>query len=114
MQKKRSGLTLVEVIAAMLLFSIGALGLAAGSAVVARQMKSNHLRMQSASIARERDERFHARPCAALSSGGESRAGVRSTWTITTGAAASLDQQLERVSMNRRHSDRYLSAVPCD
>jgi prepilin-type N-terminal cleavage/methylation domain-containing protein len=110
----RSGLTLVEVVVAMLIFSVGALGLAAGSAVIIRQMAASQARMHSASSARSRAEQFSGSECASLSNGEDRNQGVRSTWQVTQGAAATLDQQMERVAADRIRTDRYLSAVLCD
>ena len=110
----RSGLTLVEVVVAMLVFSVGALGLAAGSAVIIRQMAASQARMHSASSARSRAEQFSGSECASLSSGEDRKQGVRSTWQVSQGAAATLDQQMERVAADRIRTDRYLSAVLCD
>jgi len=111
---KRRGLTVIEVIVAMLIFSIGALGLAAGSAAVARQISSNNLRVRAASAARSRAELAHALPCGSLSSGNERNAGIHSTWEVAQSGALTLDQQVERTDATGRHSDRFLSAAPCE
>jgi len=70
MFSRRAGLTLIEVIVAMLVFAVGALGLAAGSATIARQMSNTSLRSRSSSIARSRDERSHSLPCRCVPVGG--------------------------------------------
>ncbi|HEX2721954.1 MAG TPA: prepilin-type N-terminal cleavage/methylation domain-containing protein [Gemmatimonadaceae bacterium] len=114
MRYRRAGLTLIEVIVAMLLFTIGALGLAAGSAVVVRQIASNTLRSNASSIALSRAEGVSAAGCTGASSGDERRLGVRSVWSSNTGPALTLDQTLERTSVTGIRSDRFLSAVPCD
>lgn len=114
MRNERAGVTLVEVIVAILLFSTGALGLAATSAVISRQMTMTLLRSRSANLARERNERAYAADCAGISSGTETRDGIRSSWTITGGRAVLIDQQLQRPSTNGLRSDRFLSAAPCD
>jgi Tfp pilus assembly protein PilV len=110
----RAGLTLVEVIVAILLFTIGGLGLCAASAVMARQMSRTNLRMRSASIARVRDETFHASRCGTLLSGEETTSGIRSTWQVTSGLTPTLDQQLERQSMSAVRTDRFMSALSCE
>jgi prepilin-type N-terminal cleavage/methylation domain-containing protein len=110
----RAGLTLVEVIVAMLVFAVGALGLAAGSAAIARQMSITNLRSRSFTIARSRDEKSHSSPCSAPSAGSEYAAGVHSTWQVGQGSAVTLDQQLSRKSVAGAHVDVYLSAAPCE
>jgi Tfp pilus assembly protein PilV len=113
MRIERSGLTLIEVIVAILLFSTGALGLAAASAVIARQMTTSMLRSRSANFARERSEKAHAANCSLLSSGEESRDGIRATWTISQGQVATIDQRLERSTRTSVRSDQFISAIPC-
>lgn len=109
-----AGLTLIEVIVAMLVFTIGGLGLAAGSATIARQISANTVRARAAATARSRAEFAHALPCGALSTGEESVAGVRSEWQIAQPGPLILDQRLERTDAYGRHSDRFLSAAPCE
>lgn len=113
-RRRRSGLTVIEVIVAMLVFTIGGLGLAAGSAATVRQMSRTNLRMHSASIARMRDEAFHGSPCGTFFDGEETRSGVRSVWSVAPGNATTLDQHLERATMNDTHADHYLSAIACE
>ncbi len=109
----RYGLTLIEVIVAMLLFSVGALGMAAASAAITRQMTLSLLRSRAASIARDRNETVQSVGCSGISSGSETRQGVASTWTVTSGMTASLDQEVERQGINQLVTDHFLSAVPC-
>lgn len=113
-QPPRKGLTLVEVIVAMLVFAVGGLGLAAGSAVVVRQIARSTLRANSMTIARSRAERAHASGCSATSSGEERRLGIRSVWNVVPGPALTLDQTLERATTSGIHADRFLSAVSCE
>lgn len=112
--RERTGLTLVEVIVGMLVFTIGALGLAAGSAVVARQIASTTLGANAMAIARSRAERASAQGCSASTSGEERRLGVRSVWRASGGPVVTLDQTLEWLTQSGVRSDRFLSSVPCD
>ena len=114
MRSRRAGLTLIEVIVAMLLFSTGALALAAGSAAITRQMTVSLLRSRASTIARTREEKAHAGGCAGIGSGSESSQGIRSAWTFSSGPTATLDQALERRTISSQKTDRFLSAIPCD
>lgn len=111
---RRAGLTLIEVVVAILVFGVGGLGLAAGAAVVARQISLSSLRGHSASIARSRDELAHSMACGSFAGGEERRFGVRSIWDVSAGPVTMLDQSMERTTRSGLHADRYLSAVPCD
>jgi len=113
MTLNRNGLTLIEVIVAILLFSIGALGMAAASAAITRQMTMSLMRSRAASIARDRDEAAHATGCNGIHSGNETKQGIVSRWTVSQGLVASIDQEIERRGIGHEVTDHFLSAVPC-
>ena len=115
MRKTRAGITLIEVIVAILLFSIGSLGLAAASANITRQMTASVMRSRSALAARTRDEIAHSWPCSAVSSGALLRNGLREDWTVQSAPdATSLEQMIQRGSVSGMVIDRFQSAIPCD
>ena len=109
----RHGLTLIEVIVAILLFSVGALGMAAASAAITRQMTLSLLRSRAASIARTRDEEAHSVDCAGVVGGSETQQGIVSRWSISRGLVVSIDQEIERRGIVSQKTDHFLSAVPC-
>jgi prepilin-type N-terminal cleavage/methylation domain-containing protein len=113
MTNQRHGLTLIEVIVAMLLFSVGALGMAAASGAISKQMALSLLRSRAAMTARTRDEQAHAVPCASISSGSETRQGIESQWTVAHGSSATIDQTIARRGINALETDHFLSAIPC-
>ncbi|HMA21663.1 MAG TPA: prepilin-type N-terminal cleavage/methylation domain-containing protein [Gemmatimonadaceae bacterium] len=114
MRLHRAGLTLIEVVVAILVFSAGALGLAAATAAITRQMTASLLRSRAAGIARTRDETAHASGCASVSGGAEAQQGVSSTWRVSPGSVVTLDQDIERPTPIASRTDRFLSAIPCD
>ena len=77
------GYTLIEIVVAILIFTIGALALAAGSAVIGRTMTVNGHRDNATRIATSRLERIRAQ-CHGAGSGADSANGVRSVWNVTT------------------------------
>ncbi|MEO7822925.1 MAG: prepilin-type N-terminal cleavage/methylation domain-containing protein [Gemmatimonadaceae bacterium] len=81
-QSRQDGYTLVEVIIALVVFTTGALGLAAGSAVVARELGTNGLRAEAARVAASRHEIVHS-ACRSSRSGSEARGQLTSAWTIS-------------------------------
>ena len=111
--RSRTGLTLVEVIVAMILFSTGALGLAATSAFIARQVSLNNLRSRASFAARNRSEQAVAAGCTVLSSGSDTKDGIQSDWTVLIGAATTLDQSIQRSGQGGIRSDRIQSLVLC-
>lgn len=114
MRSDRVGLTLIEVVVSILIFAIGALGLAASSASIARQISSSTLRARSGETARERSELSSGTHCSALSSGESTSRGIRSEWTFSGGQVTTLDHRVRRTDAHGLHSDRFLSAIPCD
>ncbi|MEO5579919.1 MAG: prepilin-type N-terminal cleavage/methylation domain-containing protein [Gemmatimonadaceae bacterium] len=110
-----AGLTLIEVLVAMMIFTVGALGLAAASATIARQMGASAQRGYAASISRLRSERFHAAPCGASGSGTEQSRGLRSEWSVDRNTiSAELDNRVTRSTALGMRADRFMSGIPCD
>ncbi len=80
----RTGFTLVELIVAMLMLTIGLLGLAGVGAVVLKQMKGGTYQTIAASIAQSRFEQFEGDPCASIASGSATVRGMTETWTASS------------------------------
>jgi prepilin-type N-terminal cleavage/methylation domain-containing protein len=107
----RRGFSLVEVVIAMLVFAVGGLGLAASAAAIAKQIAASGLRADAATIARSRSETAHGATCGSFSSGEALVSGVRAVWTID---GSTLEQHLDRSDAFGSHSDRFISALPCN
>jgi len=110
----RNGLTLIEIVLALLVFSAGGLGLAASAATIARQISASSMRSDAAFIARTRAEQARSSPCADLADGEARLKGIHSTWTTSGIDGSTLDQRLERHDPFGSHSDRFLSIVSCE
>jgi prepilin-type N-terminal cleavage/methylation domain-containing protein len=111
---EKRGYTLVEIIVALVVFATGALGLAAGSAIVMREMATNGIRGAATRLARNRQETVHS-TCWTAQSGSEIAGGIRSEWTVSRPdssmirLAGSVSYQTYRGS----HSDPYTLAFRC-
>ncbi len=110
----RQGVTLIEVVIAILVFSIGGLGLAASAASIVRQLSANSLRVEAGLIARSRAESAHSSGCADLSGGETRSAGIRSVWSVAGSLPATLDLRIERSDHLGLHTDRFLVGIACD
>jgi prepilin-type N-terminal cleavage/methylation domain-containing protein len=108
----RTGFTLVEVIVATLVFSIGALGLAGSAAAIVRQISANSLRSDAAFIARRRAEHAWQTGCS-MQSGEERASGLHSVWSVGGGGVATLDHRVERSDTFGKHGDRFISSIRC-
>lgn len=113
--RARRGLTLIEIVVAILILSVGALALAGSSAVMVRRMAESARGAAAASVARSRLESSFATQCTALSSGGELILGVQSDWSVS-GSAKSTDIRQRVTYPTRRgtHTDDFLTAAPCE
>jgi prepilin-type N-terminal cleavage/methylation domain-containing protein len=77
-----AGYTLIEIIVALMVFTVGALGLAASTGVVARTMASNATRELIARVAVNKIETI-ASQCATATSGRETILQIESEWVTT-------------------------------
>ena len=80
--KLKAGYTLIEVIVALLVFTVGALALAASSAMIARAMATNALRERGGRVAVSRIELIKSE-CGTAASGSESVQQIQSSWSVT-------------------------------
>ncbi|MGH7665228.1 MAG: type IV pilus modification PilV family protein [Gemmatimonadaceae bacterium] len=86
----RDGFTLVELIVAIVILSIGVLGLASTAAVVTRQMSGGAQQTLAANVAQSRFERLRSVNCSQLaipSTGSATGRGMSETWTLAAGAS---------------------------
>jgi prepilin-type N-terminal cleavage/methylation domain-containing protein len=79
----RAGFTLIETVFAMFVFSVGALALAATTALVMRSLGESALRERAARIAAARLETLRSLGCGQAQSGTEQRGGFQTTWTVS-------------------------------
>jgi len=108
------GYTLVEIIVALLIFVTGALGLAAGSAVVVREMHASGLRADAGRLVASRLEIVRS-ACPTAGSGSETRGSITSQWTVVP-----FDSTVVRVSGSvtylaprGRRTEAYAATVAC-
>lgn len=110
---KRTGFTLIETVFAIFIFSVGALGFAATTAVILRSLGVSTARERSARIAAARLETLRSQRCGA-SSGSETTQSVQSVWTVApTGSGASLVERVTYMAAGSLRTDAYALTVPC-
>lgn len=114
MRKPPAGYTLIEVIIALFVFAVGALALAATSAIIAREMTTNSLRERSALAASNRLEILRSQ-CVATS-GEETRRGVKSTWSAARASARGITAEATTTrssSAGGEKTDTYQVMLGC-
>ena len=79
------GFSLIEVMIAMIILSVGVLGVAASSAAITRLTAEGGRAGGSAAVAESRIEQLTATPCANITSTGSATSGkFTESWTVTT------------------------------
>jgi type IV pilus modification protein PilV len=112
--KSRDGFTLVEVMVAMMILTVGLLGLASTSAVVVRQMGDAGRMGVAASIAQNRIEKLRLATCTTTSTGTNTIRGVSESWTVTPQTrSARIDVTVTYATRLGLRSQNYRSTVPC-
>jgi prepilin-type N-terminal cleavage/methylation domain-containing protein len=79
------GFSLAEVMIAMVILTVGVLGLAASSAAITKMSSEGGRSGGSAAVAESRIEALSATPCANIASSGSATTGkFTESWTVTT------------------------------
>lgn len=116
MTTPRRGMTLFEILIAVIMLVVAVSGLLGSSAAVARQMGGGGTQTVAASIAQARLDSLTSLSCAQLDAGAKSgstlQRGVRESWTVTDGRnIKTIDV---RISIPRRTNQlRYQMIIPC-
>jgi len=82
------GFTLLEVLVALVLLSIGILGVSMSAALVSRMVGDGSRLTLAATIATARLEQLRAIPCASATSGTAITRGIEARWSVTAMGAA--------------------------
>ncbi|WP_396205906.1 prepilin-type N-terminal cleavage/methylation domain-containing protein [Gemmatimonas sp.] len=112
----RHGMTLFEVLIAVIMLAVAVGGLLGSSASVARQMGGGNTQTVAASLAQARLDSLTSLSCAQLDAGASSgstlQRGVRESWTVTDGRnVKTIDV---RIRIPRRSNElRYQMVIPC-
>jgi prepilin-type N-terminal cleavage/methylation domain-containing protein len=110
----RAGFTLVELMVAMMIFTIGLLAMASTAAVVVRQMGDSSRMGVAAAVAQNQMEQLYAGNCKIAQSGSSVERGVSIAWTITPATrAATLGVSVTYQSRRGLRTQTYQSTVAC-
>ena len=118
------GFTLLEVLVALVVLSVGILGLAANSALVSRLVGDGTRLTVAATLATARFEQLRALPCAGVAAGTAVARGIEERWTVTpigpSGAPRALEVQLSVTYRLRafrpgdpERRQQFTGAIPC-
>ena len=113
--RARRGLTLIEMIIAIIVMSIGIMGLASTASYVAMQMGGGNAQTIAAAITTKISDSLSARRCSSLVSGSQTKRGVTVTWTVAdstrTKWVTSTVQYTTKRSTTKTHN--YVTVIQC-
>ncbi|HEY8831898.1 MAG TPA: prepilin-type N-terminal cleavage/methylation domain-containing protein [Gemmatimonadaceae bacterium] len=112
--KRSAGYTLIEVIVALLVFTVGALALTASSAMVARTMATNSLRERGGRVAASRIAVIKSE-CGIAASGSERLQQIQSSWSVTRSdrSRVAVTETVSYESPRGPRSLTYLATIWC-
>ena len=118
----RAGFTIVEVMVAIVILSIGILGLAATAGVVVRQMTGAVHQSVASTIAYSRMERIRSGNCVAMKDSSGPTAGVktrnvREFWKITGTSGSHMllvKDSIVYMVRGKEKFQRFITEYPCD
>ena len=110
----RAGFTLIELMVAMLIFTIGILGLASTAGVVVKQMGDSGRMSVAAAVARSRIEQLRLAPCGVATNDSAKTRGVAEAWRLTPMTRSSqIDVTVRFTTKQGVRTQSYRSMVPC-
>jgi type II secretion system protein I len=113
-RKARAGFTLVEVIVAMMIFTVGLLAMASTAGVVVKQMGDSNRMTVASAVARSRIEQLRLAPCTLGMTGSATTRGVTEAWRLTPMTRSSrIDVIVSYTTKNGTRTQAYRSMVPC-
>jgi Tfp pilus assembly protein PilV len=114
MRKSAAGYALIEVIVALLIFTVGALALAASSAVVAQSMAMNTLRESAGRVASSRIEVIRSQ-CGIAVSGHETVRQIQSSWAVARADSSrvGVTESVSYLTSRGSRTDTYRATIWC-
>jgi type IV pilus modification protein PilV len=112
--RARRGFTLAELLVALMVFSVGALALAATSANVIRMMTASKNRTQAADVAQARFERMRSQPCSMHTTDSTTTRGVAESWqTVSLSRADDVTVRVRFYASGALQTRLYRTFLPC-
>jgi type II secretion system protein I len=110
----RAGFTLIELMVALTIFSIGLLAMAATASVIMQMLAGSQARTVAADVAESRFERIAATACANRTSGTATNRGISEAWTrFPLARADDVTVSVTFLSSHRSRTETFQSYIPC-
>ena len=112
--RARQGFTVIEMIIAIMVMSIGIMGLAGTARYVAMQMGNGRTQTIAATFATKVADSLSARRCAAIASGSQTKRGVTITWTVADSTRTKwVTEQVQYKTKSGAKTVNYLTVIQC-
>lgn len=110
----RRGYTLVEMLVAIMLFTIGLLAMAGTASLITVALAASRTRSVAAAVAESRFDRLRAQTCSAHTSGSAVTRGVREDWSVQQLARADdVTVVVTIISNHRTQTQGFRTYIPC-
>jgi type IV pilus assembly protein PilV len=110
--RARRGVSIIEVLIACVLLTVGVLGIVGASMGISRQTGSSRGQVIAAGMAQARLDSLASLPCTALTGGSRTRQGITETWTVS-GSGATREVSLRLLVPRQTRVITYTTLVPC-
>lgn len=108
------GFTLVEMLVAIVVLTVGVLGLAGTSALITRQIGGGAVQSRAATIAASRFELLHASDCRNLASGTATARGITESWTVSNETRrVRVSTTVTLPTVRGARTQTFQSTIPC-
>jgi type IV pilus modification protein PilV len=112
--RARRGLTLVEILVALMVFSVGALAMVATSANVITLITASKNRAMAAAVTASRFERMRSQNCSAHTTDSTTSRGINESWqTVKLARADDVTVKVRFVANRRLQTRIYRSFITC-
>jgi prepilin-type N-terminal cleavage/methylation domain-containing protein len=118
-RRPRRGTTMIELVVALMILSVGMLSLTSGAVLLSRLMNGGAIQSRVATTANSRMEKIRATSCASISSGADTVRGIVSRWTtqpitfIGTRRGVGVNLVLTYQTSRGNRTQTFQTIVPC-
>lgn len=110
------GFTIVEIVVAIVILSIGLMGLVTTAALVSRMIAQGQRYSMASTLANRRLEKLRAVRCSGMSNGADTVGRIVVTWTVSSvnsGAGKLVVMTVASPTGRGTHTDKFTSTVAC-
>jgi prepilin-type N-terminal cleavage/methylation domain-containing protein len=112
---RERGFSLIEVIAAMIILTVGVMGMAASTTAITRMTSQGQLTGNAAAVAGSRFDVLRATPCGSLGTGGTAvQKKFNEKWAITTsGSLRSVVDSVTYIFAAKSRTSAFSTVISC-